>query len=62
MTRAAEYWEATMTTLLVIAMLAGFLYWMSLLARQQVLPPRAVAEAMEQATQPKEVASWPPSR
>jgi hypothetical protein len=62
MSRAAERWEATMTTLLVIAMLAGFLYGMSLLARQQVLPPRAVAEAMEQAMQPKEVASWPPSR
>jgi hypothetical protein len=51
-----------MTTLLVIAMLAGFLYWMSLLARQQVLPPRAVVEALDQAMQPKEVASWPPSR
>lgn len=62
MSRAAERWEATMTTLLVIAMLTGFLYWMSLLARQQVLPPRAVAEAMDRAMQPKEVATWPPSR
>ena len=51
-----------MTTLLMIAMVAGFIYWMSLLARQQVLPPRAVAEAMDQATQSKEVESWPPSR
>ncbi len=62
MSRTAEYWEASMTTLLVIAMVAGFIYWMSLLARQQVLPPRAVAEAMDQAMQPKEVESWPPSR
>jgi len=62
MSRAAEYWEASMTTLLVIAMVAGFIYWMSLLARQQVLPPRAVAEAMDQAMQSKEVKSWPPSR
>ena len=62
MSKAAECWEAFMTTLLVIAVLAGFFYWASLLARQQVLPPRAVAEAMDQATQTKEMTSWPPSR
>jgi hypothetical protein len=62
MSRSTDYWEASMTTLLVIAMVAGFFYWMSLLARQQVLPPRAVAEAMDQATQTEEMTSWPPSR
>lgn len=61
MSKAAEYWEATMTTLLAIVIVAGLIYWMSLLARQQVLPPRAVAEAMDQETKPKEVETWPPS-